>query len=254
MRSTQSRMTMMKTGGFTDLQVSSHASAHGSHTFRPTTSRPVLSNVSSRHNASRNTTSKIVQHGAITERKSENVAFPTARREEAGPIVLVPPVNSTPSAVINVLAHITTNWMKAPQPANTPIQPAFDVFTTHDAFETFGSIQSYLMRLQSRLGVNEQVFIPVAIYIDRFVKATKFHITSSNIHKLLATSVLLAMKFWETWNRRNSSFGRVAELEGKVVNKLEFVFFRALGFSLFISNSDFDKYRAKIQQYARIHK
>jgi hypothetical protein len=61
------------------------------------------------------------------------------------------------------------------------------------------------------------------------------------------------MKFWETWNRRNSSFGRVAEIDGRTMNKMEFVFFRALGFSLFISNADFDKYRAKIQQYAKIH-
>jgi hypothetical protein len=110
-----------------------------------------------------------------------------AAQKTAAPIVLVSNTNPAPAGVINVLAHITTNWMKAPQPANAAIQPGFDCFTTENAFDTFGSIQSYLVRLQARLGVNEQVFIPVAIYIDRFVKATKFHITSANIHKLLAT-------------------------------------------------------------------
>ena len=61
------------------------------------------------------------------------------------------------------------------------------------------------------------------------------------------------MKFWETWNRRNSSFGRVAEIEGRTVNKMEAAFLQALGFSLHVTSTDFDKYRAKIQQYAKIH-
>ena len=126
-----------------------------------------------------------IERPATTERKLAQVQLPTVQK--SGPIVLVPNTNPAPAGVINVLAHITTNWMKAPQPANAAIQPGFDCFTTENAFDTFGSIQSYLVRLQARLGVNEQVFIPVAIYIDRFVKATKFHITSANIHKLLAT-------------------------------------------------------------------
>ena len=102
-------------------------------------------------------------------------------------ISLVPKVAPAPAGIINVLAHITTNWMKAPQPAGQTMHPGFKCFTTPNAFETFGSIQSYLVRLQARLQVSEQVFIPVAIYIDRFVKATKFHIDQSNIHRLLAT-------------------------------------------------------------------
>jgi len=241
--------SMRHTAGFSDLHKVSMSQQ--SHTFRPSTSRAVLGDRTAKHNQAVHQKVIKIERPAATERKLEQIQLPIVQK--SGPIVLVPNTNPAPAGVINVLAHITTNWMKAPQPANVAIQPGFDCFSTVNAFDTFGSIQSYLVRMQARLGVNEQVFIPVAIYIDRFVKATKFHITSTNIHKLLATSILLAMKFWETWNRRNSSFGRVAEIDGRTLNKMEFVFFRALNFSLHITSTDFDKYRAKIQQYAKIH-
>lgn len=57
------------------------------------------------------------------------------------------------------------------------------------------SIQQYFDRLFKYAGCSPSCFIVAYIYVDRYLQQTETFLTSFNVHRLLATSVMVAAKF-----------------------------------------------------------
>lgn len=57
------------------------------------------------------------------------------------------------------------------------------------------SIQKYLERIFKYSKCSPSCFVLARIYIDRFLQQPDIHLTSLNVHRLLITSVVVAVKF-----------------------------------------------------------
>ncbi|KAL2924589.1 Cyclin-P3-1 [Bienertia sinuspersici] len=58
-------------------------------------------------------------------------------------------------------------------------------------------IQQYINRIFKYSGCSPSCFIVAYIYVDRYLQHTKTYLTSLNVHRLLATSVMVAAKFFD---------------------------------------------------------
>lgn len=59
------------------------------------------------------------------------------------------------------------------------------------------SIRQYVDRIFKYSGCSPSCFVVANIYVDRFLQSTDIHLTSLNVHRLLITSVMLAVKFMD---------------------------------------------------------
>merc|ERR1719265_1768663 len=60
------------------------------------------------------------------------------------------------------------------------------------------SIQDYLLRIAKYFQCSHECFVLSLVYIDRIVKAhPEFSVCSLNIHRLIVTSVMLSVKFFD---------------------------------------------------------
>ncbi|KAJ6729910.1 hypothetical protein OIU85_020781 [Salix viminalis] len=86
------------------------------------------------------------------------------------------------------------------------------------------------------------VYVVAYVYIDRFCQANPgFRISSRNVHRLLITTIMVASKYVEDMNYRNSYFARVGGLTTKELNKLELEFVFLMGFKLHVNVSVFSR-------------
>mmetsp|Transcript_18458 Transcript_18458/g.24111 ORF Transcript_18458/g.24111 Transcript_18458/m.24111 type:complete len:387 (+) Transcript_18458:164-1324(+) len=77
------------------------------------------------------------------------------------------------------------------------------------------------------------------VYLDRIAtKILNFEITSLNVHRLFAVSMLLGAKFSEDYIIANNYWAEVAGISIDELNELESKFCSHLGFSLFVSDEE----------------
>jgi hypothetical protein len=83
------------------------------------------------------------------------------------------------------------------------------------------------------------------IYIDRIMRRQgDAVVSSSSIHRLLATSLVVSVKFHEDLYYSNAYYARVAALSLKELNSLEVTFLCWLNWDLDVSPSDYARYHA----------
>ena len=82
------------------------------------------------------------------------------------------------------------------------------------------TILSYLKRIIKYANCHESCFIIMLIYIDRLIERKSFIITNMNIHRLLITSVMLAIKFYEDDYYKNTFYARLGGISGLEINYL----------------------------------
>lgn len=106
------------------------------------------------------------------------------------------------------------------------------------------SIEAYLDRLASYLHISDSCFIMALIYIDRLTEANPaIKIDNFSIHRLCATSVILAMKFNDdVILHQNQYVARVVGINSKELCLLEYKFMQMIDFALFVHPSVFKKY------------
>ena len=104
------------------------------------------------------------------------------------------------------------------------------------------SIKDYLLRLSQYTKINESTIILILIYIDRICKINNFHITFSNIYKLIICSMIIAIKYNEDNFYSSEIYAKLGGVTLKELNYLEFQFLILIKFSLFVEKDLFDKY------------
>eukprot|EP01018_Ginkgo_biloba_P011081 Gb_27035 [translate_table: standard] len=111
------------------------------------------------------------------------------------------------------------------------------------------SIESYLERIFKYVNCSPSVFVVAYAYIDRLIQFhPQFRITCVNVHRLLITAVMVASKFVEDLNYRNSYYARVGGLKIEEINKLEFEFLFMMGFKLQVTVNVFESYCSHLER------
>ncbi|XP_027112955.1 cyclin-U2-2 [Coffea arabica] len=125
------------------------------------------------------------------------------------------------------------------------------VFDCHESPDM--TIQSYLERIFRYTRAGPSVYVVAYVYIDRFCQLySEFRISPRNVHRLLITTILVASKYVEDMNYRNSYFARVGGLTTKEINKLELEFLFLMGFKLHVNVSVFESYCCHLEREVSI--
>ncbi|CAN8280259.1 unnamed protein product [Cochlearia groenlandica] len=105
------------------------------------------------------------------------------------------------------------------------------------------TIESYLERIFRYTKTGPSVYVVAYVYIDRFCQTNPgFRISLTNVHRLLITTIMIASKYVEDLNYRNSYFARVGGLKTEELNKLEIEFLFMMDFKLHVNVSVFESY------------
>lgn len=110
-------------------------------------------------------------------------------------------------------------------------------------------IKSYLMRIAHYTGCSEESLIFSLIYIDRLIaNNAKFMVTSFNVHGLILTSILVAVKFYDDHHYKNTHFGKVGGISCKEMKRLEMIFLHEIKFELFVSKNIYKRYLKSLDE------
>ncbi|XVF73462.1 hypothetical protein PTKIN_Ptkin12aG0203200 [Pterospermum kingtungense] len=125
------------------------------------------------------------------------------------------------------------------------------VFNCHETPDM--TIQSYLERIFRYTKAGPSVYVVAYVYIDRFCQANPgFRINARNVHRLLITTIMVASKYVEDMNYRNSYFARVGGLTTNELNHLELEFLFLMGFKLHVNVSVFESYCCHLEREVSI--
>ncbi|CAN0921786.1 CYCU2-1 [Linum grandiflorum] len=111
------------------------------------------------------------------------------------------------------------------------------------------TIQSYLERIHRYTRAGPSVYVVAYVYIDRFCQANPgFNITSRNVHRLLITTIVLASKYVEDMNYKNSYLARVGGVTTEELNRMEVDFLFMMGFKMHVNLSVFESYCCHLER------
>jgi hypothetical protein len=75
---------------------------------------------------------------------------------------------------------------------------------------------------------------------------TDFVISKLNIHRLIVTSMMLAVKFFDDTYYSNAYYAKVGGVKAPEMNVLEIHFLRLIDWHLFVSPEEFDLYKTNV--------
>lgn len=159
--------------------------------------------------------------------------------------------------VIRVLASLIERTMARNRRTarSCPWAPARDpgarVFHCREAPDM--TVQAYLERVFRYTRAAAPVFVVAYVYIDRFCQLRPaFRIGAANVHRLLITTVMVASKYVEDMNYRNSYYAKVGGLTVEEMNNLELEFLFLMGFKMHVNLSVFESYCSHLEREVSI--
>ena len=103
-------------------------------------------------------------------------------------------------------------------------------------------ITEYIQRFKKYTNIENSTLIISIIYIDIICQKYDIIIEEINIHRLVLTCCVLAIKYNEDIQFINSYYAKVGGISNKEMNLLEFHAFKLLDYNLSISETIFNKY------------
>lgn len=110
------------------------------------------------------------------------------------------------------------------------------------------SVKDYLYRIHSFTEAENSTLILGLIYIDKICEKASIILSEFNIHKILFTSIIIAIKYNEDLFYDNNYYAKIAGVTTKELKKLESEFLRLIKFELFVNKNIFEKYKNYINQ------
>ncbi|CAN6905532.1 hypothetical protein Bca4012_095763 [Brassica carinata] len=164
--------------------------------------------------------------------------------------------NTKTPLVISVLSSLIDRTLTRNQRISRKASPASSTSGRSGKTEIFDcreipdmTIQSYLERIFRYTKAGPSVYVVAYVYIDRFCQLNPgFRISLANVHSLLITTIMIASKYVEDLNYRNSYFAKVGGLETEDLNKLELEFLFLMGFKLHVNVSVFESYCCHLER------
>lgn len=111
------------------------------------------------------------------------------------------------------------------------------------------NVSKYIDRIIKYTHLEESTFILSLIYIDRICEYNDILLNEQNIHRILFTSIVLAIKINEDDYYSNSYYSKVGGISIKELNNLEYDFVKLIRYNLFVNEEIFQKYKIFISYY-----
>jgi len=110
-------------------------------------------------------------------------------------------------------------------------------------------ISSYLDRIIKYTKIESSTLILIFIYLDRICEKASIQMTKNNIHRLLLSSVIVAIKINEDDFYSNAFYAKVGGVSLQEINTLEDEFIRLIKFDLWTDFGLFNKYKVYLSKY-----
>jgi len=114
------------------------------------------------------------------------------------------------------------------------------------------SITAYIQRIAKYTHCEESTLISALILIDRMCEMNNFYLMEQNIHRIVLSSIVLAIKYNEDDYYTNAYYSKVGGIVVKEMNLLEFDLLKYLEYSLFIKSETFEKYKNYLYHYIKM--
>jgi len=111
------------------------------------------------------------------------------------------------------------------------------------------TIFKYIERIIKYTHIEESTFILALIYIDKICEYNDIVLTDGNIHRILFTSIIMAIKINEDDYYSNNYYSKVGGISVKELNILEYDFVRFIRYNLFVNLDVYEKYKIFISCY-----
>ena len=111
------------------------------------------------------------------------------------------------------------------------------------------SLRDYLIRLVQFSKIEESTLIFILIYLDRFCKFTNIQLTYNNIHKLILTSMFIAIKFNEDRHYSLDIYAKIGGVPPQELECMEFYFLIFIQFNLNVNKDLYDKYYNNLKSF-----
>ncbi len=116
------------------------------------------------------------------------------------------------------------------------------------------TIRRYLERIVKYSQCSGECYILSLVYLDRLVQQNPtFFISSFNIHRLLMTSVMVAIKFFDDKYYNNAYYAKVGGINTKEMNKLEIEFLQMIDYNLCVERDTFEQYKSELVPTEVLH-
>lgn len=104
------------------------------------------------------------------------------------------------------------------------------------------SLYEYLIRIQKYSLVEKSTLILALIYIDRLCKIGKIILTDYNIHRILFSALILAIKYNEDKFFENEYYSQIAGIKMTELKNIEYNFLSLCNFNVFVDEETLKKY------------
>jgi len=110
------------------------------------------------------------------------------------------------------------------------------------------NLKRYLKRIATFTGCSEESLVFSLIYIDRLITnpVQRFIVTNLNVHRLILSSVLVAVKFYDDHYYDNVFFSKVGGVSSKELNMLETEFLFLINFDLSVDPETYARYNKRL--------
>jgi Cyclin len=107
-------------------------------------------------------------------------------------------------------------------------------------------LQKYLKRISRYTDCNYETLVCAVMYLLRVSRRSSVLITSLSVHRLLITSIVIAMKYIEDECYTNRYMAKVGGISLAELNRLEVSFLKKLDFCLCIHPENFEQFCTEI--------
>lgn len=108
------------------------------------------------------------------------------------------------------------------------------------------SLLDYATRMRRFMQCSDACFALALVFVDRLVKSRRFQVCKANVHRLLATSVVLAAKCHDDVFYSNAYYAKVVGMKTAELNKLESLFLRLVGWRVHVDAEELERYLCAI--------
>jgi len=152
--------------------------------------------------------------------------------------------------LVPFLAHVLTQLVLAND--KLPNQKKAALFTGGGSAPDI-SVKDYMDRIIKYCPCSSEAFICAFLFIDRFLYTKALRITSSNVHRILLTCMMIASKVLDDCRWNNKYYSHVAGVPAKELLSLECRFLSMIGYAVNVSTQLFETYQCEIElHYVRL--
>ncbi|KAI7906897.1 cyclin-domain-containing protein [Cokeromyces recurvatus] len=150
-----------------------------------------------------------------------------------------------------ILAKIVADLLNSVIEANDKLINNTTILTRfHSRAATNMDIYSYILRILKYTPFTNEVLIYLLIYFDRISNDKNYILSSSTVHRLLITSIIIATKFTSDIFYPNIRYAKVGGIRLDELNQLELDFLFLCDFNLYIKLEEVQAYGNQLLAHA----